>query len=61
MYKDLGKDWFFHNQLPITDTTEATQALNDLCDEMDNRYKTLQKLNVRNIKDANAKGAICLI
>jgi S-DNA-T family DNA segregation ATPase FtsK/SpoIIIE len=65
-FKDLGKDWFFKNQLPITDITEATQALNDLCEEMDRRFLLLQKLNVRNIKEANIKGydipyIICII
>jgi DNA segregation ATPase FtsK/SpoIIIE, S-DNA-T family len=66
IYKGLGKDWFFNNQLPITDTTEATQALSNLCEEMDRRYLILQKLNLRNIKEANLKGydmpyIICII
>lgn len=65
-FKDLGSDWFFNGKAPISDTTEATQALNDLCEEMDRRYLVLQKLNVRNIKDAHTKGCdipyiICII
>lgn len=39
----------------ITDTSEAKDALNSLCKEMDHRYDLLKKAMVRNIKEYNAK------
>lgn len=39
----------------ITDTSEAVEALNVLCQEMDRRYDVLQQDACRNIKEYNSK------
>ena len=65
-YRDLGKEWFFNSDGPITDTLKAFQSLNNLCVEMDRRYLCLQEMKVRNIVQANEKGSnmpylVCII
>ena len=39
----------------ITDTDKALKALNCVCELMDSRYTKLKDMNVRNIKEYNAK------
>lgn len=39
----------------ITDTDKALKALNCVCELMDSRYAKLKDMNVRNIKEYNAK------
>ena len=65
-FKELGKEWFFNSDGPVTEAMKAFQSLNDLCAEMDKRYLCLQELKVRNIGEANIKGAnlpyiVCVI
>lgn len=59
LYKKIEK--YYLAKLPdteeaiITDTTQAKDALNSLCIEMDQRYDLLKKTSVRNIKEYNER------
>lgn len=44
----------------ITTPERAVQKINDLCDEMDSRYKMFSELSVRNIESYNLKSEIKL-
>ena len=74
VYQDLNPTWFFNDVKnvtvnepgPITDPILAFEMLNNLCVEMDARYKTLQNIKARNIVEAKAKGLmlpyiVCII
>jgi DNA segregation ATPase FtsK/SpoIIIE, S-DNA-T family len=65
-YSSLNKKKFFQQILPITDTTKACAALEQLCIEMDARYDVLQHFSCRNISEYNRKGGdmpyvVCVI